>query len=238
MRNLDRLRAELNRRGHRIIDPGALGLGIEFDGGCDVGWVLPGEPLSSIEVSPNFEFDADAAAPQFERLNNLRMEAARAVRHHLARRRFRVIRARREHWPIQTETGGVGTSASRWNWTYAPSELLKSVVVHGWREVAEELARNDYLIDALLHSDRMLCSAAGSVLLAWSRLLPGEWLARLVGTLLAQDLPGRADTVTRRIVGAKTPEFEKMVPGVADHLTAQLQRHLAVAWTRCRPFVF
>ena len=44
---LDALRARLRARGHRVIDVGVDGLGVDFRDGCDVWWILPGDPLSS-----------------------------------------------------------------------------------------------------------------------------------------------------------------------------------------------
>ena len=123
----------------------------------------------------------------------------------------------------------------QWDWSFADEDLLNAAVVHGWREVGEAWQpQSDYLVHALFHDDQSLHFAAGPVLIAWSRLAPSVRLAQIVGALLCQDLKCRADAPARRIVGAATPEFEKMIPGVADNFTAVLRRHLAVAWTRCR----
>jgi hypothetical protein len=126
----------------------------------------------------------------------------------------------------------------KWDWSFADEDLLKASVVHGWREVGEAIERNDYLVHALLHDDHALMLAGGSILLAWARLLPSLRLAQLVGLLFGQDLRGRAVAPAWRIVGPNSQNYEEMACGIADCWTAKLRRHLAVAWTRCRPFVF
>ena len=111
-RLLEDLRDELRRRGHQVIDLGVDGLGIEFSDGCDVWWVLPGDPLSSVVMLAKSDKDVESIVGGFERLNVMRSQAILAVRHHLARRRFRVLRVRNGQWPIQTETGGVSSGVS------------------------------------------------------------------------------------------------------------------------------
>jgi hypothetical protein len=124
-----------------------------------------------------------------------------------------------------------------WDWRFADEALLNSAIVQGWSAVGEAMARNEYLVHALLQDDHSMMFAGRLIVLAWSRLAPSDRLARLIGALLGQDLRRRAEGPARRLVGAKTEEFEKMIPGIADHWTVELRRALAVAWTRCRRLV-
>jgi hypothetical protein len=142
-------------------------------------------------------------------------------------------RGRVEEWRKKA----VQEIAQKWNWSFAGEELLNAAVVHGWSGVGEAMARNEYLVHALLHDDHSLMFAGRPVVLAWSLLAPSEQLARLVGFLLGQDLRVRAEGPARRLVGPKTQAHEKMVSGVADHMTIEIRRALAVAWTRCRSVV-
>jgi hypothetical protein len=121
-----------------------------------------------------------------------------------------------------------------WDWTHFDEDLLRAAVVHRWAEVGEALHRNPYLFHALFTNDRMLIYSASRVFLAWSRLTPSIEIARLVGTLLGLDLRGRANIPAMAAVGAMAESRPDLVSQIADVWLTELQRSLAIAWTRSR----
>ncbi len=122
-----------------------------------------------------------------------------------------------------------------WQWTDFDGDLLRAAAVQRWSEVGDALRRNPYLVPAIFSEDRMLVYAAGRVFLAWSRMAPSVELARLVGTLLVQDLRGRVDGPARATVGRMAERSPELVSKFADIWLTKLRRGLAIAWTRCRP---
>lgn len=112
-----------------------------------------------------------------------------------------------------------------------------------WPDVADALEQNPYLLAGLLTRDRrddgmdepgML--TAKPFLLAWSRLAPSPFLARLLATAYATDLVGLAEQAARQVAILK-PETAASLDMVANTYRAWLKDFhvaLSVAWTRCR----
>lgn len=98
---LNRLRAEFEARGSRVIDAGDDGIGVEFRDGNDAWWILPDDPLSSVPVPSSDAADPSAILAEYERLDGLRFRAIHAIRHHLANQGVRTARVRNGDWPIQ-----------------------------------------------------------------------------------------------------------------------------------------
>ncbi len=124
-----------------------------------------------------------------------------------------------------------------WDWLHFDQGLLRAAAVHRWTEVGEALQRNPYLVHALLNNDRMVIYCAGRLFLAWSRLTPSIEIARLAGTLLGLDLRGRATPLAMAAAGTLAERRPELVSQIAERWLTELQRGLAIAWTRSRPFI-
>jgi hypothetical protein len=80
------------------------GIGIEFSDGCDVCWLLPGEPKSTLPIVGS-EQSAEELWTEFERIDHVRSRALHVIRHYLASKGVEVDRRRCGTWGIQTESG-------------------------------------------------------------------------------------------------------------------------------------
>lgn len=138
-----------------------------------------------------------------------------------------------ERWRNQA----VRTIDEAWDWFHFDEGLLTAAAVHRWTEVGEALERNPYLVHTLLNNDRMLMSVSARLLPAWSRLAPSAELARLVGMLLGRDLHERAVTLAKAMAGTLAERRPELVSQFADRWLTELQRSLAIAWTRSRSFI-
>ncbi len=124
-----------------------------------------------------------------------------------------------------------------WDWIHYDADLLKAAVVHRWAEVGAALHRNPYLVHAVFSNDRMLVYCAGRLFLAWSQLAPSIEIARLVGTLLGRDLRGKVNPLAIAAAGTMVERRPEFFSQFADRWLAELQRGLAIAWTRCRRLI-
>lgn len=124
-----------------------------------------------------------------------------------------------------------------WDWFHFDLGLLTAAAVHRWTEVGEVLERNPYLVHTLLNNDRMLMYVSARLLPAWSRLAPSAELARLVGMLLSQDLRERATPLAKAAAGTLAERRPELVSQFADRWLTELQRSLAIVWTRSRPLI-
>ena len=88
------LRAHAERLGREVYDHGPLGLGVEFADGNDAFWLLDDPVVTTAD--PNG--DADELVALYDRLDRLRGEVIRVLRHHLAARDTLVRRSRTGLW--------------------------------------------------------------------------------------------------------------------------------------------
>ena len=212
---LDRARA-LGRPVHEH----APGIGIDFEDGYDAFWVLPGE------VTSTYPLPAEGPASVQELLSPPdvvhRLPAGQQHRVHQAILAW----ARASH-----------------RWAPPDDQPLRTARAMGWEDVADTLPENPCLLPTLLTIDRRpdqfdepgMLSGAGFVL-AWSRLSPSPFLARLVATAYESDLVEMAKEASRRSVVRK-PETAKNLESAFTVVVAwhkELQTALAIAWKRCR----
>ncbi|MEZ6072171.1 MAG: hypothetical protein R3C10_18415 [Pirellulales bacterium] len=86
MRWRESVRAHAESRGRKVYES-ALGIGIEFQDKSDAFWLLPGEPMSSVDFSLSVPIDVDAYLTQYDRINDLRHQTLHVLMHHLAEQR-------------------------------------------------------------------------------------------------------------------------------------------------------
>lgn len=134
---------------------------------------------------------------------------------------------------------------ARTNHRWAPPDAarLRHAIAMGWRDVADELPNNPYLLATLLRIERRPDQfdepgilLASDFLLAWSRLSPSTFLARLVATAFEADVVALAKEAARRGAVGK-PDVQKNLASSASIYASwhkELQAALAIAWTRCR----
>ena len=103
---LNQLAAAWRAQGRRVYEVPA-GVGVEFDDGNDAWWVLPGEPSSSVDVSPDAGTDAEVRRllALFETVNARRRQVVHVLRHYIASQRYFLDRSRTGHWGVMTEWG-------------------------------------------------------------------------------------------------------------------------------------
>lgn len=87
----------------------ALGIGIEFEDGCDVFWVLPGEVTSTFPVPAGTSPDPHEVLTEYDSINRLRERALHVILHYLASRNVHVDRRRSGRWPIEWNQGWSST---------------------------------------------------------------------------------------------------------------------------------
>lgn len=118
-----------------------------------------------------------------------------------------------------------------WQWEFLNVDVCSAAATFGWADVGEALESNPYLLDGLINTDNRHCSLilADRLILAWSRLAPSAWLARLVGHcigMLTTNLP---------LGPFRRAKFEQeTIDRILHTYTQKLSRALAIAWTRCR----
>jgi hypothetical protein len=140
-------------------------------------------------------------------------------------------------------------AALRWartdhHWSPPRTERLRVALQMGWRDVADALQENPYLVAGLLtHSRRseqfdepgMLM--AKDFLLVWSRFAPpSTFLAQLLATAHTTDLLAMAERAAR-LSAANKPEVAKNLDSSIEiyrHWLSDMELGLAIAWTRCR----
>lgn len=134
---------------------------------------------------------------------------------------------------------------AREDYRFSPpdADKLSIALKLGWRDVAEALEENPYLLNGLLCIDRrgdqfdepgILMSK--EFLLAWSRLAPSPFLAQLVATAFATNLVALAEEASRRSAIGK-PDVAAAIPSSLDiyrEWNKELQPAFAIAWRRCR----
>jgi hypothetical protein len=147
--------------------------------------------------------------------------------------------ARREQ--VHRETLEWARASHRWS----PPDAgpLQVALRLGWRDVADALEENPWLVAGLLTRDRrdeqmdepgML--AGKHLILAWSRLSPSPFLARLLATAYGTDLLGLAEEAARHAV-VTNPKAAQGLDGALNiyrHWLKEFHVGLAIAWTRCR----
>jgi len=89
----------------RDVYDGTLGIGIDFEDGCDAFWVLPGEVTSTVPVPAGGPGDVDALLAEYERIGRVRERAVHVLRHYLASQQVRVDRGRGGSWGIELPSG-------------------------------------------------------------------------------------------------------------------------------------
>lgn len=89
----------------------ALGVGIEFEDGCDVFWVLPGEVMSTVPVPAEGPSAPEDLIARYDEINRVRERALHVIRHCLASKRFGVDRSRSGSWGLEWEGGASSTLA-------------------------------------------------------------------------------------------------------------------------------
>jgi hypothetical protein len=113
----------------------------------------------------------------------------------------------------------------------------------GWRDVADALPENPYLLPTLFTIDRRADQMdepgmllASGFMLAWSRLSPSPFLARLIATAHEADLVELAKEASRRSAVGKPEVAKNLESGFTIVLAwhKELQTALAIAWKRCR----
>jgi hypothetical protein len=129
-------------------------------------------------------------------------------------------------------------------WSPPDSAKLRAALRMGWRDVADELENNPYLLPGLLTRERregqfdepgMLL--AKDFLLIWSRLSPGPFLAQILATAYCTDLLAAAEEASRESLAAN-PQPGSNPPHVRPIYESWLKDAyiaLSIAWTRCRP---
>lgn len=113
----------------------------------------------------------------------------------------------------------------------------------GWRDVADALPENPYMLAGLLMRERRPDQfdepgllLAKDFLLVWSRLSPSTFLARLLATARGTDLFGLAERAARASAVGR-PDVAKNVDSSLDiyrQWELELRPGLAIGWTRCR----
>jgi|GEM_PF-6975763 len=96
----DELRAFAKARNLEVYESD-LGLGIEFQDGCDAFWVLPGEVMSTVDCTKYNLLDAKKLVEIYENTNRMRDETQRIIRHYLAEHGFIGILRRTGQWGWQ-----------------------------------------------------------------------------------------------------------------------------------------
>jgi len=94
---------------------------------------------------------------------------------------------------------------------------------------------NPHLIHNLFFDDSTLICFASDLVLTVSLLAPSTDLAKIIGALLSSDLAGRVKGSASEEFGAPlAASHPELVADLSDNWIKQLQRPLAIAWTRCR----
>jgi hypothetical protein len=128
-------------------------------------------------------------------------------------------------------------------WSPPDVSNLHVAVRMGWRDVADALEENPWLVAGLLTRDRrdeqmdepgMLMGK--DLVLAWSRLSPSPFLARLLATTYGTDLLGLAEEAARHavVINPKAAQGLDTALSVYPHWLKEFKVGLAIAWTRCR----
>jgi hypothetical protein len=128
-------------------------------------------------------------------------------------------------------------------WSPPDPAKLRAALRMQWRDVADALADNPYLLNGLLTRDRRASQfdepgmlLAKDFLLVWSRLAPSEFLARILATAHGTDMLAAAEQASRQSAIGK-PTVEANIGRSLRIYEAWLKdAHLgmAVAWTRWR----
>lgn len=87
----------------REVHESPLGVGIDFEDGCDAFWILPGEVFSTVEVPPEGPADVPFLLATYEKINHIRDRALHVIRHYLASRGYQIDRPRSGEWPIERD---------------------------------------------------------------------------------------------------------------------------------------
>jgi hypothetical protein len=90
-----------------------LGLGIEFQDGCDAFWMLPGELHSTVPMDAAEPVVAGELVAFFERIDRARAQAIHVIRHHLASRNIQSVQNRSGEWYLEHKGCGAGISVGR-----------------------------------------------------------------------------------------------------------------------------
>lgn len=90
-----------------------LGIGIEYEDGCDAFWVLPGEVMSTIELPGSDDLDVDGLLQEYDRISQLRRDVLHVVRHDFAANQTQIIPSRDGNWWFDAGvvSGGIGAGA-------------------------------------------------------------------------------------------------------------------------------
>lgn len=88
-----------------------IGVGVDFEDGCDAFWVLPAEVTSTLPVPPVGPSDLATLLAAYDAIGRLRERALHVVRHYAASLGYRLNRSRSGSWGIESE-GGVSSSLS------------------------------------------------------------------------------------------------------------------------------
>lgn len=131
-----------------------------------------------------------------------------------------------------------------WRWCPPSASPLKAARERGWPEVADALEANPHLVRMLLtgedrgidQMDEPGLLMGEDFLLAWSRLNPNLFLARLVAAALKADLTAEMQRVQDEAIKRK-PELAStadLVKDIARSQTEHIRTPLAIAWLRCR----
>lgn len=128
-------------------------------------------------------------------------------------------------------------------WAGPELHRIKLARAFRWRDVAVAMQDNPYMLAGLLTPARRADQfdmpgmiLAGEFLLAWSRLDPSTFLARLIATARSTDLISLAKQ-SEEAAAAGKPDIASRLGSSMEMIKTwmkQLEPQLAIAWTRCR----
>ena len=146
------------------------------------------------------------------------------------------------HDPV-TREAAIEWARHAHEWSPPENRFVRAAAASGWAEVADTLEANPFLLSGLLTVDRREgefdepgALGAGGLFLAWSRLRPTSFLARLLVTIEATDFVAMAKAHAKAIARRK-PETRAAIPTsvrIYRDQSRELRLPLAVAWHRCR----
>lgn len=121
-------------------------------------------------------------------------------------------------------------------------QKLSLAAAFGWSGVAEVLSQNKFLLSGLFciadrgdQHDEPGILFGKELLLAWSRLAPSRFLARLIATAHTIDLVALAKEADRRSAVSRRGDVTHFGDTSIYHdLLKELQPAMAIGWTRCR----
>src|SRR5712671_1032894 len=82
-----------------------FGIGLEFEDGFDVFWILPGEVTATLPVPPGGPTSAEDLLAAYEAIGRIRARALHVVRHYIASKNIRVTPNRIGNWGLEWQGG-------------------------------------------------------------------------------------------------------------------------------------